>query len=277
MRAALFRASRVLSRHIVALIVGCGLVGVSVLPAGSGGAATPAARSRWLSCFPGVAAGSPASDPSYFPLSALSGRAVSEQMRDPAVRALRRFLASNDLGFRWSRGHWLVLRRTPLQVLFGRAARKGQLDQYVTVVKRRDTWIWLNGGACAPAHVYPGHEAAPFALLARPRASARSLPITISTGTCGTASAPNAADRLQRVAVTWRPHRVLVSVLLRSPPPLPPGVACAGIGIEFTVRVLLPRTVGRRRVYDAIFVPPTQPMIFRHASPGSSIPTIQAS
>lgn len=143
-------------------------------------------------------------------------------------------------------------------------SRRGTVSQYVTVTNQAGQWAYYNNGSCDPSRAFPGLQPATFSALGPLRPAARSLALIVQTGTCTFPPAP-VARRIDRVVVSWRPHRLLLTVLLHPERPVPSGTVCAGVGLVFELHARLAHALGDRRIDDAVYFPP-RPAITRDRS-----------
>jgi hypothetical protein len=212
-----------------------------------------ASATTWLTCLPSAEPSTaPASDPNAFPASALRGPVGAENAPDPAAQALRTFLASDAGGFHLPAHSYVALRRTTTQVLYGHVGGAARVDAYVTIANNAGAWTYYNNGGCTPSRVFPGREADTFSVIGPVPPAARSVLIEVQTGSCGP-SPRDVPRRLDRVVVAWRRHELVLTPVLyieRSPPG-----PCAGVGVDFTVRVLLTRALGQHHIYQGVYFP----------------------
>jgi hypothetical protein len=169
--------------------------------------------------------------------------------------ALRAFLAAKLGGFHWPAHSYVVLRRTPHDALYGHVSRPGRVNQYVMITQSGGQWRYLNNGGCAPMRVFSGSETATFTLAGRPKPGSRSLKLTVESGTCYPPRPSRPPRHVSRVLLSWQPHRLLLTILLR---PEPPSRFCAGVGVLFKITVQLHRVLGPRTAYHGVYFPPVR-------------------
>lgn len=253
-------AGRVTAGLAVFATVACWTVALA--PELSGADVAPKRDSSLTSvaCGPDITApqGSALSQPWAFPKTALHGHPGAELGHDEPAKALRKILSRGPFNF--PKHRYLVLRRTSGTVLYGHISSRS-VDLYLAVDRTAGRWTFTNGGSCTPSLVYPGREVPTFTLADRPARSARAIDLDVATGTCSMAS-PSPLSRVDRVLESWSRHRLLMTVLLR-PESRTPGLPCTKLGIRFRLRVMLPRPLGGRTVYDASLVPPTTATVGR--------------
>lgn len=254
-------AGRVTARLALFAGVACWTVGLWPELAGAEVAATRGSSLTSVACGPGITApqGSALSQPWEFPKTALHGRPGAEFGHDEPAKALRKVLTGRQLE-NFPRHRYLVLRRTSGEVLYGHISSRS-VDLYLAIGRSAGRWTFKNGGSCTPSLVYPGREVPTFTLAGRPARSAGAIVLYVRTGTCSVTS-PSPLSRVDRVLESWSRHRLLMTVLLRPESPTP-GSPCTKLGARFRLRVMLPRPLGGRTVYDGSLVPPTTAAVGR--------------
>jgi hypothetical protein len=189
-----------------------------------------------------------------FPRSALLRPLGAEKRKDPASRALRRFLY-DPVNFpppaEFPVRNWREMVRLENQVLFGHG-RRGHVDQSALFGKHDGSWRFENGGDCTPRIEIPGREAVGWRLDRKPSPRSRVLRIRANTGTCDLEH-PGAdiRKRFDRVKIEKRRHSFRLVVLLR----MDDRRVCAGVGWEPRFKVRLPVPIGGRALFDASTTP----------------------
>ena len=239
------------------------------------GAGTESTSGDWLQCGLGAAPSSLSSDPSVFAASALRGPGGAEDGNSPADVALRGFLAMRvPLPRPLPEHSYRLLRQTPTTALYGHLAPAGAIDQYIMLANQTGEWRYLNNGGCRLARVFAGRAATMFELNGQPKPTARTIQLTLQTDTC-TARRPF-TKQLQVIAKR-ETRRLVLTLLLRAPAtPMPPPVsplipACAGRELAVPVKLLLPRALGQRKVFNGSLYP-ASPATVNPARPDHTLP-----
>lgn len=191
-----------------------------------------------------------------FPKRRLFARSGAELGRDPAARALRRYLRSERLDFEPRHG-WKLLARRADVALYGARAPDDPPNHPVTlglVVRRvQRGWGAVSSGDCTPERAVPALDVAQWALAPDSVASRGSRTLAIMVEPPDVCQDP--ILDFDHAEVAYSPRKVTLLVFMRKLPPHP-GISCPAF-LPFTHRdIRLPRPLGKRVVQDPSVYPP---------------------
>jgi hypothetical protein len=197
-----------------------------------------------------------------FSRAAMRSPGGAEKAPDPAAAALRQFFQRQGKDYRKgelpSHRGWRRLAATEQEVLFGWGPRAGRITYTVTAENKNGSWDVQYFGQCIPTLHVPGYEATWWHLPRLPSPRTNRLRIILETGSCSPGRAvADVRERLDHVEYARSGNMVRLLVLIR-PPKLEPGYSCAGVGIDYVLRMRLPERIGRTVLLDASNVPSTR-------------------
>jgi hypothetical protein len=263
------------SAHVVTRARAIAAVALGGLMITTATAASAAGRTRatWLECGTEGFIASP-SNPYVFRAAALLGPWGAENGTDPPAVALRAFLAERSTAPNPVPEHsYVPLRRTENHALYGHAGGRAGIDATIAMVLRDGVWAYEQSGGCSPTRVFFGEGTADFTVVGTPTPLAREVDLVVSVGVCNPKDL-DAARYLRRPLVSWQPHRLLITCLISHGVAPARGLVCAGVEALVRVRLILPRTVGTRAIFNSAYYPPMRAYHVRSGPVHGRITTI---